>query len=1044
MLHGAFAAILEDVRSDTDPPKEEASSRPRFFAGLVAAAGRRDEDAKKSIEHLTKQLRSSNAAAVERLRASEEQTLKLAQRLNDVRTAKKALTPKVLPAAAIAHRGAQERAKQQTDVAVRALELDVMVVKSYECGDWDRAMSSFEKLVSLYNGPSSNLAVGTSSGPDEGNNSTDEAAADTTPRPDAFPRGRLQSKLYSALIAHLRVFYKQFRADIRAYLSLQSACQTSGSLADGAEEIDVSSSPSPSPPPPAPSTTGTASGWPRIDGQPFVAKDSTERERLLQHLGRLAALQRLSESISQSQSPSPTAPEQQESGIPETLWPVDALLEPISERFVFHFHEERQFSSTNRSDRSRWFLSFLLNCARSARSFLEDDVSLLLRRHGISLKGLTPDRFGHDSNRSVPEKRMISASVAAFVRGLVILARAKVLSVVRRDITQDGLCRLVDQVLWFDRVTQNTFGYPPQALLSSPASAFPSVGSFWPRCVDALAKDSDVLQRWAHADACIAAVRYRECCLHLDACGEVKSPPICDEAGRGTRKSKDSGTSANRKADSTSSIISLLFAMHERHRTLASLQHRRYMIEHVQKPIINEALSLFESMAALPLLPQSPSNMLSLRSSLTKIAEALRALHSMNQVIEDRASDLSFLDINSTGLSLDNDLFRVQTEAVQKITMQAMNSLAGLCARSFAECTRGYIAWLRSGDISYRFPTLFKAIAGSGMTNQELRKKLNDTKKLPADESHGISSWTREDLVVALLLTAAQQYADHESLRNGLDALEAAVTPNVATRLSSTSVVDDCTSEWEELVSWWLHECALVSRRQIRARWKNLAAEEEGVDNISTRSPRGCVVWEPVSEVESPTEGAVNEANNVNYPPYQFLTASTPLPSMSPHFSLFLTGTLRHVIPELLLEDRKVSRLTRTGMPHPIASTAMRLISRALNDAAIDIFRNQLPNLSDAMARQVRRDAGSLVSAILSMAPEGVNLRSLRRELARLSDLSLLVSLPHGKLSGLLEIQDDLEQVRSVLAANRITHAAPEECLKILLRCRSLEESPGF
>ncbi len=100
MLHGAFAAILEDVRSDTDSSKEEASSRPRFFAGLVAAASRRDEDAKKSIEHLTKQLRSSNAAAVERLRASEEDTFKLAQRLNNVRALKKAMTPKVLLAAA--------------------------------------------------------------------------------------------------------------------------------------------------------------------------------------------------------------------------------------------------------------------------------------------------------------------------------------------------------------------------------------------------------------------------------------------------------------------------------------------------------------------------------------------------------------------------------------------------------------------------------------------------------------------------------------------------------------------------------------------------------------------------------------------------------------------------------------------------------------------------------------------------------------------------------------------------------------------------------
>ena len=125
------------------------------------------------------------------------------------------------------------------------------------------------------------------------------------------------------------------------------------------------------------------------------------------------------------------------------------------------------------------------------------------------------------------------------------------------------------------------------------------------------------------------------------------------------------------------------------------------------------------------------------------------------------------------------------------------------------------------------------------MTNQ-VAQEVERYKETSRRRIHGISSWTREDLVVALLLTAAQQYVDHESLRNGLDALEAAVTPNVATRLSSTSVVDDCTSEWEGLVSWWLHECALVSRRQIRARWKNLAAEEEGVLHFHAIATRLC------------------------------------------------------------------------------------------------------------------------------------------------------------------------------------------------------------
>ena len=147
-------------------------------------------------------------------------------------------------------------------------------------------MSSFEKLVSLYNGPSSNLAVGTSSGPDEGNNSTDEAAADTTPRPDAFPRGRLRkivlsphspftcilqaiprrySRLFvtSVSMPNLRIARRWRRRNRRFIVAF---ALTPAAAFDDWDSIRLA-------------TDRRAA---------LVAKNSTERERLLQrHLGRL-------------------------------------------------------------------------------------------------------------------------------------------------------------------------------------------------------------------------------------------------------------------------------------------------------------------------------------------------------------------------------------------------------------------------------------------------------------------------------------------------------------------------------------------------------------------------------------------------------------------------------------------------------------------------------------------------------------------------------------------------------------------------------------
>ena len=97
-----------------------------------------------------------------------------------------------------------------------------------------------------------------------------------------------------------------------------------------------------------------ASGWPRLDGkQPFLPMNDENRRLLLRRLEDLVILQRLTEMVRFSQQHGVQSggegafigvtgsASDSQLGVclaAESLWVVDVLLEPIAERFAFHFH----------------------------------------------------------------------------------------------------------------------------------------------------------------------------------------------------------------------------------------------------------------------------------------------------------------------------------------------------------------------------------------------------------------------------------------------------------------------------------------------------------------------------------------------------------------------------------------------------------------------------------------------------------------------------------------------------------------------------------
>jgi len=105
-------------------------------------------------------------------------------------------------------------------------------------------------------------------------------------------------------------------------------------------------------------------------------------------------------------------------------------------------------------------------------------------------------------------------------------------------------------------------------------------------------------------------------------------------------------------------------------------------------------------------------------------------------------------------------------------------------------------AVLAPGGINFEasFPALTDAIAGSSMTNAQLKR--NSNAEFQADVSCG-QKLSRRDLVVALLMTAAKRHVGNDD-RGGLDALEAVCNSDAKKRVRG--IPSEGQAEWSKLV----------------------------------------------------------------------------------------------------------------------------------------------------------------------------------------------------------------------------------------------------
>ncbi|GLE09046.1 hypothetical protein PINS_up020605 [Pythium insidiosum] len=203
-----------------------------------------------------------------------------------------------------------------------------------------------------------------------------------------------------------------------------------------------------------------------------------------------------------------------------SLWAMDCVLEPVRLRFRYHF--ERDDSKTNRLTKPEWYLTYIVEqTAGAQRVPLPNPVVLFLR----GLVRTAAHKLSHDLPALLTERAV--------------------------------LCHTIDEVLLFERVIDESFGYAAFADVASQRRRFP-------RLVDALTADVDVL----------FALRARPChnVLLLD-----------DDATRSTPWDVESTTQLPAIATQFTALLDLLC---QRFAVMADDGHRYlYVTQRTRRPL---------------------------------------------------------------------------------------------------------------------------------------------------------------------------------------------------------------------------------------------------------------------------------------------------------------------------------------------------------------------------------------------------------------------------------------------------------------------------
>ncbi|KAK5173147.1 uncharacterized protein LTR77_003269 [Saxophila tyrrhenica] len=269
--------------------------------------------------------------------------------------------------------------------------------------------------------------------------------------------------------------------------------------------------------------------WPKAsETVPLALQQEWER-----NFGRLLNLQR--QELDERENSAGQQPPDTE---PPALFPLEAMVHPLEQRFIYHFSGNKP---TNRLDKPEYFLSHTTDLINTYSSFLDNAVQPLLVQHfrGSDL-AFTPAYID---------------ATSAFITALLPMLKRKLPSFATQVSKQPQLLsHLMHEVLSFDTTLEETFAYTP----SSPSTPWRGLAYF-------LLDQSGYFDPWLAVERDFALARYRSI-IDDPAAHELDYDSVPSDATKPTK-------AALRVNDLVDTIT-------DRYRTLSSFSQKlRFLID---------------------------------------------------------------------------------------------------------------------------------------------------------------------------------------------------------------------------------------------------------------------------------------------------------------------------------------------------------------------------------------------------------------------------------------------------------------------------------
>ena len=238
---------------------------------------------------------------------------------------------------------------------------------------------------------------------------------------------------------------------------------------------------------------------------------------------------------------------------PPALLPLEVLVQPIEQRFIYHFSGNKP---TNRLDKPEYFLSHTTALISNYSDFLDSALQPLLIEHfrGSDL-AFTPAYID---------------ATSAFITALLPMLRRKLGSIASQVSNQPQLLsHLVHKVMSFDTTLQETYAYSP----TSPSMPWRGLAYF-------LLDTCGYFEQWLSVERNFALSRYQSIIDSSEA-GELDYDSVASDATKPTK-------AAIRVND-------LLDTITERYRTLSSFSQKLRFLIDIQIAIFDQFLGRLRS-----------------------------------------------------------------------------------------------------------------------------------------------------------------------------------------------------------------------------------------------------------------------------------------------------------------------------------------------------------------------------------------------------------------------------------------------------------------